>query len=195
MIVRVKFYSNGFISLLLAMMSLLLLACTTIAQIRPVDRQKEIPRLLSILQEEQIQEQDPARLSDAISRLGYLHAVEATDVLIKLITFKRTYEWENQSNADINEPHLVTPAGRYPAISALMRIGNPSLPALIKVIENNDQESLESNNALYTIKLIFIDNPKAGINYLEKSINQAHSVEAAYHLRIASTKFNNIEFE
>jgi len=48
-----------------------------------------------------------------------------------------------------------TTTASYPATAALTAIGKASLPALLKVIETREVDSLEAKNARHTVRMIF----------------------------------------
>ena len=65
--------------------------------------------------------------------------------------------------------------GRYPAVGSLFEIGKPSLPSLLRLIANNDPKSLESENALTAVMLIFRDEPQVGVQYLKDAAEKNSS--------------------
>ena len=148
-------------------------------------------KLTAIVRDARLQETDPDRVVQAIQRLGEMKAVEAVDDLAGLLTFRKWFPWEK----DPNQPKVVEGLGptdreRYPAALALLQIGPPALPALIKVIEAHEPGSLETRNTLEVIiPLTRYDRP-AYVQKLKDAAAGAPSPEAAERLRKAAEKLN-----
>jgi hypothetical protein len=149
---------------------------------------QEQAELLTILRDEHLREHQPERVAKAIERLGEMKSVGAVDQLVQLLTFRRTFPWENNNLDVIQEDHPVTPLGRYPAAGALFQIGKPALPALIKVIETEETGSLAGENAIYTVTQIFRDSPARWAEYLKDAATRASSPQAARRLSGAAKK-------
>jgi len=138
----------------------------------------KIKELLLILRDKQMQQSQPDRVIGAIKQLGELKSADSIDDLIALITFRQKFDWEDINQGGIvysQPPHLISALEHYPAAGALFRIGKPSIPALIKLIESNPADSLESLNAHTTIMIIFRDNPREGVRVLRKALAKATS--------------------
>jgi hypothetical protein len=151
------------------------------------DANREITRLLRIVQDERLRTEDPDKVAQAIAELGEMRATIAVDDLIKLITFRRTFPQERGNpEGVINEIHMITPAGRFPAIGSLFEIGKPSLPGLIRLIADHEPKSLESENALIAVRLIFRDEPLAGVQYLRDAATRTNSSLRKERLTIAA---------
>jgi len=144
-------------------------------QEQDVDTDHEIARLLKIIRNEQLRTDDPEKVGAAITTLGELRATVAVDDLIKLITFRRTFPQDNQTGIVINEYHPMTRDGRYPAVGSLFEIGKPSLLPLVRLISDYDPKSLESENALDAVILIFRDERQAGVQYLKDAAEKSSS--------------------
>ncbi len=143
-------------------------------------KEDEERRLLAIIRDKEAQESDRERCVQAIERLGEIRSITAVDDLINLITFKSTLRSEeNPSPIVIDREHPVTPLSLYPAAGALFYIGKPALPALLRLIETSDPESLASQNAVYTLMAVFREDPKAGVLYLQNAGNNAQTPEAS----------------
>jgi len=140
---------------------------------------QEVNQLIAVIRDGRLRESEPSRVTQAINRLGELRAVQAIDDLVSLLTFKRTFEWESQSKEVINEIQPITPGNRYPATSALAQIGEPALPALVKVLAVHEPNSVESKNSVYAILTIFRENPTQGSQYLKRAAAKASTPEAA----------------
>jgi len=152
-----------------------------------MSREEELSRLTAIVRDGRLQASDPDRVVQAIERLGEMKAVEAVDDLVRLLSFRKWFPWEN----DPNQPKVVEGLGitdrqRYPAILALIQIGPLSLPALIKVIETHEPGSLETRNAMEVIiQLSHYDRPPY-VRKLKDAAAKASSPEAAERLRKAA---------
>src|SRR5437867_9109587 len=146
----------------------------------------EIEELLKTVRNKTLMQTDPERLVKAIERLGQLRALTAIDDLSQLLTFKRTFKGEEIGIAPgrtiINASHLYSPDERYPAIGALHAIGEPALPALVRVIETNETGSRDSENAAYTVGSIFRDEPAREVNYLSEAAATASTPEGKNRL-------------
>jgi hypothetical protein len=80
-------------------------------------------------------EVDPACVDRAFATLS--HDKSAAEALIGLLDFERSVERDS----------FKTRGGQYPAIGALMTIGSPAIPFLIKAIKDNDSELVRNNAA------------------------------------------------
>ena len=138
----------------------------------------EIEELLKTVRNKTLMQTDPERLVKAIERLGQLRALTAIDDLSQLLTFKRTFKGEEIGIF----VHLYSPEERYPAIRALRAIGEPALPALVRVIETNETGSRASENAAYTVGSIFRDEPAREVNYLSEAAATASTPEGKNRL-------------
>jgi hypothetical protein len=147
---------------------------------------QEIKKLLLVLRNERLREKEPEQLFEAIKRLGELRAVDAIHDLIKLLTFRRTFEWEKDPNHRLIRP--ATMYNPYPATDALFAIGKPALPALMEAIAAYDSDSLEHQNALHAVDAIFREEPEEGVRYLKNAAVKATSAEGAYRLEQAAEK-------
>lgn len=153
------------------------------------DTDGEIVRLLQIIRDERLRTENPDKVAQAIVALGELRATDAVEDLIKVITFKRTFPQERGNpEGVVNDIHLITREGRFPAIGALFEIGKPSLPSLVRLIANHDPKSLESENALVTVRSIFRDEPQAGVQYLKDAGEKSSSSLSRQRLLIAAER-------
>ncbi len=146
---------------------------------------KKVEDLLMTIRDAKLRESKPNRVVEAIQQLGRIKAAAAVDDLANLLTFARTWPWE-RPGGPIDEIHTVTPAGRYPAVGALMEIGRASLPALIRVIGTHEPSSLETQNAMQVVTYLFRSGRDAGVDYLKETAAMAPSPEAAQRLRMAA---------
>jgi hypothetical protein len=139
--------------------------------------------LLDFVRDKESRNKDREGLAQAIERLGEMRSYAAIDDLVQLITFNRTLPSnEGIQPTFIDKEHPVTPLSVYPATGALFHIGEPALPALMKLIETSDPESLASQNAVYTLMAIFREDPEAGVQYLQDAADQAPTPEASKSL-------------
>lgn len=151
---------------------------------------EEVERLLTIVRDERLRQSEPDRVAQAIKRLGELKSTGAINDLIRLLIFKRTFEWEACDM--INEIHLTTASERYPAVGALIEIGKPSLPALIDVIGAHDSNSLESRNAWEAVMIVFRDTPTRAVTLLRKAAAKSPSPQSAQRVSYAGDKADEL---
>lgn len=142
-----------------------------------------VEELLAIIRDERLRGEDQSRVARAMYRLGEIHAVEAIDDLTGLLTYRRSFE---SDETRVN--NLIEPTSRYPAIGALYAIGEPSLPALLKVIEEHESGSRPSDNAIFTVKIIYKERPGRAVEYLREAATRATSPEAARRLSEAAQR-------
>lgn len=94
----------------------------------------------------------------AIHVLGEMRAVEAVDTLVHYIDFPA-------SNKPVS--HGLRPLGEvYPAVAALIKIGNPSLPAVVEVLKTSTEgDDVVMNNCGWIISHVL--SPELVKSYLE----------------------------
>lgn len=156
----------------------------------------EVQNLIAILKDKDAKIKTPELIYKVMEQLGRLKAQEAIPELIDCLDYKRRYEWEAPEESGIvNEIHTITPAGRYPAVSALFQIGKPALPLLIKVMETEESNSVRSQNALYTIQIIFREDITEAIEYLKKSMSKSTAQNAKIRLQTAIEKTREQQLE
>ena len=146
-------------------------------------QKRKIEQLIRVLRDESLRSLEPQRVTEAIIQLGEMRAVEAVPDLTKLLEFKRSFSGEGGQQDD--EPlsgRPITTAGRFPAVGSLFQIGKPALPALIKVIETEDGDSLASENAGATIFSILRGQPEKAVEYIRRAAAQAGSPLAEQRL-------------
>jgi hypothetical protein len=153
------------------------------------DADREINQLAQTLHDRQTRQDEQDQVLRVIQRLSELGTPKAINILTEFLTYRCTFPQEQGSDPNvINEIHLITPAGRYPAIGALFQIGKPALPALVKVIETHESDSLTSENATLTIMLIFRESPAKGIDFLNQAALDASTQQAKQRLLYATEK-------
>ena len=153
------------------------------------NHEAEISTLISDLRDSRLRQDDPERVIKTIERLGDLKATAAVDDLIQLIGFKRTFKWE-RTDGFTHELQPITPGNRYPAVSALFQIGKPALPALVKVIEISESDSVEGQNATYAVESIFRDDLPGGVKYLKDAATQSYTTMMAQRLSTAARRLD-----
>lgn len=146
---------------------------------RPCSDEFTKPRL-EIIHAKEIWESDAIRVRSAIQELGERRCVDAIDDLVGALTFRFPFP------KDIHEPGAglqpTFTGTRYPATSALSQIGTSALPALVEVIETNDEASLVSKNARHTVRSIFLYDPSEADEFFKKAAEKARTPEAKRRL-------------
>lgn len=128
-----------------------------------------------------------------IETLGNMKANEAIPILTEYLDYEKICnrnppKYVEGVEIDGTEIGPRRTCGSYPATSALIQIGKPSLPALVKVIEEEKSESLKSQNALYTIQQIFVEDLSEGVKYLEDAMNISATQMGKQRLLVAVEK-------
>lgn len=149
----------------------------------------EVKPLIQVLRDKELQKKEPDRVRQAIKRLGELRCAAAADDLAALLTFQYRFDWEGTRI----RLHPIFTTTRYPATGALAQIGEPSLAALVKVIEENPPDSLMARNATYTVKSIFRDHPEKAEGYLTHAAEKATTPQSQSRLRQAAAAVPGIE--
>jgi hypothetical protein len=154
----------------------------------PTARQEKIQKLLDILRDRELQESDPDKIVNAIVQLRDMKAVEAIDGLIEMLTYRRVWPWEKKLEPG-QPPHPhdgFGPTGNttaaYPATAALTTIGKPALPALLKVIETFEVDSLDAKNARHTVRMIFLMHGGNAESFFKECAAKAATPEAKQRL-------------
>lgn len=149
-------------------------------------------QLLSIIRDKQLQKSDPDRVAGAIAQLGEKKSVEGIDDLIELLTFRKTLSGDNPDPDTVQEIHPVSPSERYPATGALIRIGAPSLSALVRTIATHEAGSLESENAIFAVTMIFRDDPQEGVSHLQAAATTASDQLSMSRLQTAANRLDTL---
>jgi HEAT repeat protein len=149
-------------------------------------RDEEIAQLIAIIRNSQLRIEDPEKVVEAINKLGEMKAASAVDDLAQLLTFRLVSRGERltgmRSEAD----------ARFPAVNALYLIGKPALPALVKVIENFDEQDLMSRNALNTMLSIFREKLSEGVEYVNQAASRSSSALGSQRLEKLAREMNRI---
>lgn len=139
---------------------------------------EEKQELIDTLADEKLRTSNPDKLKETIEKVGQKKIVEAIPQLINLLDFRYKYFWEGTGVGF----KIIPEGGDRPAVGALISIGKPTLPALVKVIETEDEDSLNSKNALIVIQTIFFDEQPKGIEFLKKLTLESDN--STKHLRL-----------
>jgi len=113
--------------------------------------EEKIGPLLDVLRDRDLQKADPTRVETTIREIGQMRCVEAIDDLVAHLTFRSSYGDDKGSLVRLRPVYTGT---RYPATSAIAEMGKVALPTLVEVIETNDEDSLRSKNARFTVRAI-----------------------------------------
>jgi hypothetical protein len=151
---------------------------------------RETQLLLLKLRDEKLRQEAPQEVIEAIDRLGELRAQDAISDLVSLLAFRQIFPWERDSSLPIQEIHPITTSGRYPATGALMQIGKPALQALIDVLAKKQTGTLESENALYVVQQIFLNDPQEGGSYLREAAAKFSDARSRDRLLNAARQLN-----
>lgn len=152
---------------------------------------KETQQLIEVLKK---REESAEVIFAAIKTLGDKKAKEAIPELIKYLNYEKVYAYKQSEYAggvkiDGTEIGRTIPiSGRYPATGALFKIGEPALPALVKVIEEEESNSVRSQNALYAIQQVFVEDGLKAVLYLEKTIPESLTPNGSKRLQLAAKK-------
>lgn len=148
-------------------------------------QEEEILRLHAIASNAKVRKNDPDRVIGALERLADLGDSGAIDDLAQFLTYRKVYPWEKDPTVKPSGG-LTGPSTRYPAVGALMNIGKPSLPTLIKVIETHEPDSQETENAMEVVTYLSRDKRPEYVDCLNEAASKASSPQAAERLRKAA---------
>jgi len=103
-----------------------------------LQRSRTIQALAALVEDAALREQNPDAVLDAIRLLGKMRAAEAADALLEVIAFVpgRDVQPTPRTTTSVNRlGYYGTPlASRSPAAQALIEIGSPVLPAVLRFI-------------------------------------------------------------
>jgi hypothetical protein len=145
-------------------------------------RDSEVTRLLGILRDQHVRETDPYRVREAMRELGEARCAEAVGDLVKLLDYRFKFNWEG-GKVRIQPIFVST---RYPAVGALIQIGEPALPEVTRAIGQNPPDSLIARNAAYAVKGIFAGKTEPAVKYLTQAADSESDREQADRLRQAA---------
>lgn len=119
-----------------------------------------------------------------IEKVGNLKIEQAVPRLIDLIDYRVADEWENSPFGF----RLNSKSTEYPAVGALIQIGNPSVSELVELIENEEIDSTKSQNALYAIQQIYLSDLYKCTLLLEEASTKSKNPNGSKRLQIAADK-------
>ncbi len=146
----------------------------------------ENEKLIDSLSDENLKTNNADKFVENIKVIGSKRIIEAVPNLIGLIDFK--YEKPSTNPAVGFGQYTGMISSDYPAVEALAQIGKSSLPALIILIEDEQTKSLKSDNALYTIKIIFRNDLSKAVEFLETSVIDSTTKTGKERLQTAVAK-------
>jgi HEAT repeat protein len=149
-------------------------------------RDEEIAQLIAIIRNSQLRIEDPKKVVEAINKLGEMKAASAVDDLAQLLSFRLVSLGERLTGMRTEAD------SRFPAVTALYLIGKPALPALVKVIENFDEQDLMSRNALNTMLSIFREKLSEGVEYVNQAASRSSSALGSQRLEKLAREMNRI---
>lgn len=153
-------------------------------------QENEVDKLRDIVRAERLRQENPKQVISAIKRLGEFKAESAIADLVSILTFKQMFYFETPDA--INEVRSITPASRYPATGALIEIGKPAVPALSNVIERHKSGSVETENSIFAIIVIFQEDVREGVEYLRNSSAKSPSHQASQRLVAAAARIEEL---
>ncbi len=162
----------------------------------------ETQKIIAVLRDEGLRASSPNEVVNAIKRARVIAGASSfanadlsaltlsadlaqlLDALVELI------DWEQPRRNDDFDPGYGLPI--YPALSAIAVMRKQALPELVKVIENEDENSIKFKNALSGILLINNRDERATIEFLEDKAANADSETTKFKLlqacRLVRTK-------
>ena len=155
-------------------------------------REGQVAGLLGIIRDESLREKDPKRVSADFAKLGEMKATEAIPDLVRLLEFRVYEPWEKDPTLEPSD-RLRTSARKYPAIGALVGIGEPALPALVRAVETSHPASLEGKCALEAIRMMYPDEIGRAIRYLEGVAAREQPSDGRDRLRASAARLKNIK--
>jgi hypothetical protein len=153
------------------------------------EKSPEIVELLSVLRDARAVVHEPEQVVRAMNRLRELRAAEATDDLVALLDFKRPHS--EQAGDGIVEIRPRTEFSNFPAMGALVEIGEPAIASLTRAVEDTKTSILVKENAVSVLQQIFRFNPKGGAEYLDSLARRVGSGATADRLAAAATKLRD----
>jgi len=148
---------------------------------QPTEKEK-VEEALAILRDTNLLKSDPDPVMKAMSDLGQLRDPAAIEDLVKLLAFRIRAPWEKDPNRAVDFSMPRSRGMIYPAVNALVEIGPRSLPALMKVIETHEPDSLETRNAMEAIVVLSRYERPGYVQKLKDAAASASSVETVQRL-------------
>ncbi len=189
MIMRILFKTalfSGFVGILL---SLVYLGGQFIfAQNLPIrEKQTEMSKneeIISKLSDDNLKLNHQDEFVEIFEKIGGLKIKQAIPQLLNLIDYRVEDKWENSPVGF----RLISKSSKYPALGALIQIGDSSVPGLIEIIENEKADSIKSENALYAIQQIHLADLFKCILLLEEASTKSKFPNGSERLQIAASK-------
>jgi hypothetical protein len=112
---------------------------------RTEEEKKKLHRLISIVLDADIAENDRPKFVDAILKLGEMKAIEVADLIVDKLDFHMT------ATGIMKNDDIPGPEDEYPAVKALLRMGAQSIPYIIKAITCQSRSKEFIDNAYFLI--------------------------------------------
>lgn len=124
---------------------------------------KKIEYALSLINDKELSPTNQDCVVKAIQFLGTFQVHEAIPRLIELLGYRYN---------PIKSIKVMTSGQVYPAIGALIRIGEPAVPLLVRSISIQDENPDLRKNALDTLLSIYREDPQHAIAVLQKAADE-----------------------
>jgi hypothetical protein len=118
---------------------------------------------------------DPTCVAQAITRLGNFRSILGVQVLVSLLDYRRP-------ESEKERYHLYDAHDIFPAVPALVSIGEPAVPGLIAKLQTGDMSRVARSNGIRAIVFIYSANQLRAITILRKAAANAPNQEAAARL-------------
>ena len=146
--------------------------------------QKKSDDLISFLKT-RAQQMDAECVSRAITTLGDLRAASGADALASFLDFERPQS--ERERAGVADPH-----DKFPAVPALVSIGLPAVPTLMRKLQGGEMTKVARQNAIRSIVLIHSEDPSRAIETLKRAATETRTQEES--LRMESSARDAIRF-
>lgn len=123
-------------------------------------------QLISYLTEARQKGGEPECVVSAIKGLSNKKTLRSAELLANYLDYKRPLTRQEQAGIRIRTKSREE---LYPAISALFSIGKGAVPGILYAISNTQGSTVKWDNAIYTLMLIYRDDPVAGVGALRSS--------------------------
>ncbi len=111
--------------------------------------------------------ENPHCVTYAITRLGNTKSIAAAPVIADYLDYQRPFTSEEE---ELNRLHFSMYSREFfPAVTALLQIGKPALPALRNTMSKPNMSKLAIDKAIYATMLIFSEDPAGGIRFLKSA--------------------------
>src|SRR5579872_719275 len=149
----------------------------------PPLRHSEDSGLMAFLEENKNgkRSESPDCAAFAILELGKARSYPAIPILIRYLDF----EWPHASNVNSNAS-LVYERQYFPAVTALVLMGTPSLLPLLHTLETEPLPQIARSKGVETIMLLYAEYPPFGIKALVSPISRAPDKASAERMASAA---------